>query len=64
MPKGIVRVLLALFGTNAAMGNHNEALAYKEKASGLLINFNRAPIPQKMLNQRQKRKRARWANRI
>lgn len=64
MPKGIVGVLLALFGTTAAMGNHKEALAYKDKANSLLINGNRAPIPEKMLNQRQKRKRARSANRI
>lgn len=46
--KGLVKILLGMF----AMGN----VVAGQQAKSLLINGGRAPIPAKILNQRQKRK--------
>ena len=48
-----------MIGAAMAANDINAASAYSAQRSALLSDNN--PIPRRVLNQRQKRKRARWA---
>lgn len=57
---GLAKILLAISATLGMQGKTKESLEYKERANALLLNNNIHPYPRRVLNQRQKRKRARW----
>jgi hypothetical protein len=56
---GMLKALTAMIGAAMAANDINAASAYIAQRSALLSDNN--PIPRRVLNQRQKRKRARWA---
>jgi hypothetical protein len=56
---GIVKALTAMIVAAMAANDFKSASAYSAQRSALLSGNN--PIPHRVLNQRQKRKRARWA---
>lgn len=60
MSKGVVLGLYSLAASLEASGRGMRASDYRQKAGSLLVNGYNIPAPGRVLNQRQKRKRARW----
>ena len=60
MSKGVIHGLMALVASLEESGRGMRASDYRQIASSLLVNDYRIPAPGRVLNQRQKRKRARW----
>lgn len=60
MSKGSVLGIMALAANLEASGRGMAAADYRQKAGSLLVNGYNIPAPGRVLNQRQKRKRARW----
>lgn len=59
---GIIALISAILNGIEQMPKETNRITLETQRSNLLTNYGRAPIPSKMLNQRQKRKRYRQSH--